>query len=106
MADDRSGPERPYTEPEIIPPSRPRDRFDSRRTMWDTSPHPYESNETRGSYRVHVTRVGPLGIALWLLVLAAIAALAFFTILGIALIWIPIIALAVAVGAVYRLLRR
>jgi hypothetical protein len=96
MADDRNPPEQPRVEPEIIPPDR-----SSGYSPWS----PYGFTETRGT-RIHVTRVGPFGIALLMLVIAAVATIIMVAILGAVLIWIPIIAVVLIVGALLRLLRR
>ncbi len=62
---------------------------------------------TRRTQRVFVMRPpGPLGFAVLMLVLALIVAAIFVTIIGAFLIWIPVVALFVAVAAVYRFLRR
>jgi hypothetical protein len=97
MADDRNRPEQPRVEPEIIPPGR-----DSRYSPWG----PYGFSETRGIHRVHITRVGPFGIALLMLAIAAVATIVMIAVLGAVLIWIPIVALVLIVGALLRLMRR
>jgi hypothetical protein len=53
-----------------------------------------------------VMRPGPLGFAIFTLALAFIIALVFLIVIGAFLLWIPVVALLVVVGAVYRLLRR
>ena len=97
MADDRNPPEQPRVEPEIIAPDR-----SGRRPPWS----PYGPTETRGTYRILVTRVGPFGIALLMLSIAAVATILMIAVLGAFLIWIPIIAVVLVVGALLRLLRR
>jgi|ERR1700683_4398252 hypothetical protein len=97
MADDRNPPEQPRVEPEIIPPDR-----GSRYQPWN----PYGFTETRGTHRIHVTRVGPFGIALLMLAIAAIATIVMIAVLGAVLIWIPIVAVVLIAGALLRLLRR
>ena len=97
MADDRNQPEQPRVEPEIIPPGR-----DSRYSPWS----PFGFTETRGTHRIHVTRVGPFGIALLMLAIAAVATVVMIAVLGAVLIWIPIVAVALIVGALLRVLRR
>ena len=52
----RDEPERPRQEPEIIPP----DKNSSRGSAWPPS-HGYA--EARGSRRIYVARIGPLGFA-------------------------------------------
>jgi hypothetical protein len=97
MADDRNAPERPRVEPEIIPPDR-----SSRYSPWSS----YGFTETRGTRGIHVTRVGPFGIALLMLAIAAVATIIMIAVLGAVLIWIPIVAVVLIVGALLRLLRR
>ena len=97
MADDRNPPEQPRVEPEIIPPDR-----SGRYSPWSS----YGFTETRGTHRIRVTRVGPFGIALLMLVIAAVATIIMIAVLGAVLIWIPIVAVALIVGALLRLLRR
>ena len=97
MTDDRNQPERPRVEPEIIPPDR-----GGRQSPWA----PYEFAQTRGTSRIYVTRLGPFGIALIMLAIAAIAAIFLIALLGAFLIWIPIIAVVLIAGALLRLLRR
>lgn len=106
MADDPNRPERPRAEPEIIPPDRSGIRSDWRRSPWTAAGDPYRMGEPRGTHRIYVARIGPLGIALWLVAFAALAALIFLVILGAVLIWIPVVALAVVAAAVFRFLRR
>jgi hypothetical protein len=97
MEDDRNRPEQPRVEPEIIPPDR----------SGRHSPRsPYGFTEARGTHRIYLTRMGPVGIALLLLAIAAVAAIVMIAILGAVLIWIPIVAIVVIAGALLRLLRR
>jgi hypothetical protein len=97
MADDTNPPERPRVEPEIIPPDRT-----GRYSPWSSDPF----TATRGTQRVYISRVGPFGIALLLLAFAAVATIVMIAILGAVLIWIPIVAVALAAGALFRVLRR
>ena len=97
MADDKNQPEQPRVEPEIIPPDR-----SGRYSPWN----PYGFAETRGTHRIYVTRMGPFGIALLLLAIAAVATIVMIAVLGAVLIWIPIVAIVVIAGALLRLLRR
>jgi len=97
QADDKNQPERPRVEPEIIPPDR-----SGRYSPWS----PYGFTEARGTHRIYVTRMGPFGIALLLLAIAAIATIVMIAVLGSVLIWIPIVAIVVIAGALLRLLRR
>jgi hypothetical protein len=97
MANDRNQPEQPRVEPEIIPPDRT-----GRYSPWS----PYGFTDARGSHRVFVTRMGPFGIALLLLAIAAVAMIVMIAVLGAVLIWIPIVAIVVIAGALLRALRR
>ncbi|MGA8616367.1 MAG: hypothetical protein WB760_32670 [Xanthobacteraceae bacterium] len=97
MADDKNQPEQPRVEPEIIPPDR-----SGHQSPWS----PYGFTETRGTHRIYVTRMGPFGIALLLLAIAAVATIVMIAFLGAVLIWIPIVAIVVIAGALLRLLRR
>jgi len=105
MAYDPNQPERPRAEPEIIPPDR-----DGGRANWRHAPSTPRRgggfDDLRGTHRVYVGRVGPFGIALLLLAIAAIVAIILIAVLGAVLIWIPVIAAAVVVGAFFRLFRR
>ena len=104
MANDPSQPERPRAEPEIIPPDRDGGSGNWRRapdTAWRGS-----FDAFHGTHRVYVGRVGPFGMALLLLAIAAVIALILIAVLGAVLIWIPVIAIAVAIGAFFRLFRR
>jgi hypothetical protein len=97
MTDDRNQPEQPRVEPEIIPPNRT-GRYSPRSA--------YGFTETRGTRRIYVTRMGPFGIALLLLAIAAVATIVMIAVLSAVLIWIPIVAIVVIAGALLRLLRR
>jgi len=93
-------PERPHVEPEIIPPDRG-SQSDWRHAPWRAGGF----GGTRATQRVYVTRIGPFGIALLLLAIAAIVAIILIAALGAVLIWIPIVAVAVVLGALLRLFR-
>lgn len=92
-------PERPRVEPEIIPPDR------SGQSDWRYSPWRAGGFGTRTTQRVYVTRLGPFSIALLLLAIAAIVAIILIAVLGAVLIWIPIVAVVVILGALLRLFR-
>jgi hypothetical protein len=98
MAPDSHRPERPRLEPEIIPPRR------ARRGDPDWQPHdwpPYASTQ-----RIYVGRFGPFGLAMIMLAIGIVAAVILLAVLGAILVWIPILALLLVAGAVFRLLRR
>lgn len=100
MVDDAQKPELPRVEPEIIPPGRERRQFD-----WRASPWGGGFSDMRGTHRVYVHRVGPFGVGLLLLAIAAIVAIITIAVLGAVLIWIPIIAAVIVIGALMRLFR-
>ncbi len=102
MLDDASPPERPRVEPEIIPPDRYGRRPNWRRAPWRADVF----SETRGTHRIYVARLGPVGLALLMLALAAVAAVILIAVLGAVLIWIPVVAVLVVGAALFRLLRR
>jgi hypothetical protein len=96
MADNYPKPERPRSEPEIIPPDR------SGRGGWP----PDGYGQSRGTQRVFVGRVGPFGIALLMLGIAAIVGIILLVILGAVLLWIPVVVVAVIAAAIAGLFRR
>lgn len=101
MDDDADRPERPRTEPEIIPPGRNGPQTDWRRSPWSGGAF----GQTHTTHRVYVTRLGPFGFALIILAIAAIVALITIAVLGAVLIWIPVVVAVVVVGALFRLFR-
>jgi cytochrome b subunit of formate dehydrogenase len=101
MVDDSVLPEQPRVEPEIIPPNHGARQSDWRRSSWGGG----ASGETHATHRIYVTRLGPFGIALLLLAIAAVVAIVMIAVLGVVLIWIPVVAAVVIIGAVIRLLR-
>ncbi|SRR5579871_1301946 len=96
-------PERPRVEPEIIPPDGP-------------SPGPAGWGHHIGrakvstfageTHRLYVGRLGPFGLALLMLIIGIVVAAILLAAVGAILLWIPVIALILAVGAISRLLRR
>jgi hypothetical protein len=101
MADNTDRPEQPRAEPEIIPPDRSQDRSDWRRSPWRGDPF----GGTRATHRVYVSRLGPFGVALLLLAVAAIVAIIIIALLGAVLIWIPIVAVLLVLAAWSRVVR-
>lgn len=95
----RDEPERPRQEPEIIPP----DKNSSRGSAW---PPPHAFSENRGGGRIYVTRIGPLGFALLMLMIGLFAGVLLLALIGAALIWIPVAAVLVIIAAISGLLRR
>ena len=103
MTDNRNEPERPRYEPEIIPPNHDGRQSDWRYTPFSNSSSPFGGARPR--QRVFVTRLGPFSIALVLLAIAAIVAIVIVAAIGAVLIWIPVIAALLVIGAVFRLFR-
>jgi hypothetical protein len=95
MTDRHPVPERPRSEPEIIPPGEAdaRSRWGTAR-MW-----------TSGSQRVYVARVGPFGFAMAALAVAIIAAIIFLLLLGAFVIVIPLAGLLLAAAVFGSMLR-
>ncbi len=103
MAKNPNEPERPRLEPEIIPPDRSGGPGD-RGPAWP--PPPYGFTGTRSTHRVYVSRIGPLGFALIVLIVGLLAAVLLLVLIGAALIWIPVVAVLVVIAAISGLLRR
>ncbi len=97
MAPDPDQPEQPRVEPEIIPPDRQQDQ------SWPPS---YSRAQSYGTHRIYVTRIGPFGFALVMLIVGLLGAVFLLTLIGTALIWIPLIAALVLVALISRLFRR
>lgn len=102
MADNSNRPERPRLEPEIIPPARGRRGSDWSPDAWQ----PYVSTAGTTHHRVYVAKLGPFGFAMLMLVIGIVTAMVVLAVVGAILIWIPILALLLAAGVIYRLLRR
>jgi hypothetical protein len=98
MAAYSNEPERPRVEPEILPPDR------SGRAAGGNGWPPHTHGA--GSQRIFVTRIGPFGFALAMLVVGLFAAVLLLLLIGTALIWLPFVAAILIVGAVAGLLRR
>jgi hypothetical protein len=88
--------ERPRVEPEILPPER------NGRGGWP----PYGYRQGNSTHRVFVTRIGPFGFTLAMLVVGLFAAILLLLLIGTALLWLPFVAAIVIIGAVAGLLRR
>jgi hypothetical protein len=86
-------PERPRSEPEIIPPGQsggPRRGY----------------TPDYGAQRIYITRMGPFGFALLMLVIGLFAAVLLLILIGAAFIWIPVAAVLVIAAAISGLWRR
>jgi hypothetical protein len=97
MAPTSNEPERPRAEPEILPPDR-----SGRDQGWP----PYGHTQDGASHRIFVTRIGPFGFGLAMLVVGLFAAVLLLLLIGTALIWLPFVAAIVIVGAIVGALRR
>jgi len=97
MANHGSRPERPRSEPEIIPPGAPLRPGPSSRP-------PYTG--TSGRTRIYVARVGPLGFTLLMLAITLLGAAFLVAFIGAFLLWIPIVAVIVIIAGVARLFAR
>jgi hypothetical protein len=84
-----SEPDRPRSEPEIIPPGQ-RDRRDPSHVF-------ISIDEDGGPRRVYMAQPGPLTIALVLAVMGLIGVVALIVLLSVALIWIPVVLALLAV---------
>jgi hypothetical protein len=102
MVEDSNQPERPRIEPEIIPPDRTPHRSDRHQQTW----HPFFSTAADETHRIYVARLGPLRFALLILIVGIVVGLIILAVIGAVLIWIPIMLMLVAVGALIRLWRR
>jgi hypothetical protein len=102
MVEDSNQPERPRIEPEIIPPDRIPRRSDWHQQTW----HPFFSTASDETHRIYVARLGPFGIALLMLILGVVVAVILLAVVGAFLIWVPVVVLLIAVGAILRPLRR
>ena len=104
MTDDQDKAERPRYEPEIIPPDHDGQHSGWRHTPFrDSRGNPF--GHTHTTQRVFMTRVGPFGIGLVLLAIAAIVLIVVIAAIGAVLIWIPVIAAVLVIGALMRLFR-
>jgi hypothetical protein len=106
MVDDTNPPERPRAEPEILPPERTGGRVWE--SQWRINQGSY-GNDADGAWRgqrIFVMRPGPLGLIAIMLVLGLIVGAIVLAVIGTLLVWIPAVAICVAIAAVYRFLRR
>ena len=85
-------------EPEIIPP-----HYRERRSIWGAYRF---ADDVHGTHRIYAFRLGPFGIVFLALVITVIAVAMLLFLLGVVLIWIPVLALLVAAAMISGLLRR
>jgi hypothetical protein len=102
MMENSSRPERPRLEPEIIPPARGRREAGWPYDVWQ----PYGSATTGEMHRLHVGRLGPIALAALMFLIGIVVAVLVLAVVGAILIWIPILALLVAAGVIFRFWRR
>jgi hypothetical protein len=80
------GPERPRSEPEVIPP----DHSGRRDSIW------ISVDENGGTRRIYLARPSPFAIIVGLAILALIAIVMLIVLLSVAVIWIPVVIVLVA----------
>ena len=100
MPSNKSQPERPRREPEIIPPVKDRPE---RNSAW---PPNYGYSQTRSTHRIYVSRIGPLGFALFMLIAVLCGGVLLLALIGAALIWFPVLLVFALIAAVAGLIRR
>jgi hypothetical protein len=100
MPSNQDQPERPRREPEIIPPGNDLPRRDS---PW---PPNDGFNERRSTHRIYVSRIGPLGFALFMLIVALFGGVLLLALIGAALIWLPVLLVFLVIAAIAGLIRR
>ena len=89
--------DRPRLEPEIIPP-----RYRRRDGDWlEGGFAPYTSS-AGGTQRIYFTKLGPFGLAIVMLVIGFVAAIVLLATVGALLIWLPILAILLGIGVVFR----
>jgi hypothetical protein len=96
----KNQPERPRSEPEIIPPGKNRPEPDS---AW---PPNYGYSQTRSMHRIYVSRIGPLGFAIFVLIIAMFGGVFLLALIGAALIWFPLLAVFAIIAGILALIRR
>jgi hypothetical protein len=99
MPSHRDEPERPRQEPEIIPPGADWPRRNS-------SFPPNHGFDARGTHRIYVSRIGPLGFALFMIIAALFGGVLLLALIGAALIWFPFLLLFAVIAGIAGLIRR
>jgi hypothetical protein len=95
--DDAPPPRAPVNEPELLPPERADPRRPDAARVWESQ------------HRIVFTRPGPLQLVLGFMVLATIVGLGALVLLGLALLWLPIMGatvIALIMAALFRAPRR
>jgi hypothetical protein len=57
-------------------------------------------------HRLYITRLGPFGLAMFMLLVGIVVAVLVLAVVGAILIWIPILGLLLAAGVIFRFWRR
>jgi fatty acid desaturase len=83
-------PERPRSEPEIIPPGQSGRRGGGERTIW------VSFDDQGGTQRIYVAQPGPFAIIAALVIAALVLAGIVLLLFGLVLVWIPVVVLVVA----------
>jgi hypothetical protein len=104
MASNPDQPERPRQEPEIIPPeiNPPGNDWRDRQSAWPRQRYA----ESRSTHRIYVSRIGPLGFAILVLIVAMFGGVLLLAIIGAVLIWLPVLAVLAVIAAISALVRR
>lgn len=99
---DRDRPRRPAVEPEILPPGQP----DPRRPRGHAhdSAQIWASVDAGGGQRIFIAKPGPFAFILALLGVGAAVAIVLLLLLGLFVLWLPIIGTVVAGVILLRLL--
>jgi hypothetical protein len=88
--------ETPYTEPEIIPPG----------ADWPGAPRTWVSTGPHHTTRIQITRLGPVGIAFFMLLIGILALAGMALLLGAALVGVAAGGVLIVAGIVSSLFRR
>ena len=90
MADDHASrpPERPRSEPEIIPPGQAHGR--------ESGPVWISYGRDDGTQRIFVARPGPFSIIIALVIVGLVLAAVVLILAGLVLFWIPVVVLVIA----------
>jgi hypothetical protein len=101
---DPSGPERPRSAPEIIPPGRDgrteRGRERGPGGIW------MRVEESDGAQRIYIGRPSIPALILGLLIVGFVAALAFLAMAGLLLVWMPILVVGIVLALLSSTIRR
>jgi len=97
-----SSPEKPRHEPEIIRPGESMDA--TARGTWRT--FAFERGRGYRMHRLRVVRLGPFGLLALALAAGTAAVLLIVFMLGVFLVWLPIVGLIVAIAILSNLWRR